>query len=131
MRVDGLEETEDDPNVDGDDVQVAAEGAVEDGACNRAGTENHDLSGVRVLGGETEGRGVLVVDLVDVLVQRAPVESAVGEEVEHILEDEEDGDLHSLLLPRREGHLPGRHAEVLSHRVEEPDLRGLCEREYV
>ena len=48
------------------------------------------------------------------------------EEVEHILEDEEDGDLHSLLLPRREGHLPGRHAEVLSHRVEEPDLQGPC-----
>ena len=78
VRVDGLEETEDDPNVDGDDVQVAAEGAVEDGACNRAGTENHDLSGVRVLGGETEGRGVLVVDLVDVLVQDTRVERLVG-----------------------------------------------------
>ena len=77
---------------------------------------------MRVLSGETEGCRVLVVDLVNVLVERAPVQRAVREEVEHVLKDEEECDLQELLLPWGEGHLPGGHAERLSHRVEEPDL---------
>ena len=77
MRVDGLEEAEGDPEVDGDDVEVPAEGAVDEGAADRRRAENHDLGGVRVLGGEAERRRVLVVDLVDVLVERAPVEGLV------------------------------------------------------
>ena len=62
------------------------------------------------------------MDLVNVHVERAPVQRAVREEVEHVLEDEEERDLQELLLPRGEGHLPGGHAERLSHRVEEPDV---------
>ena len=50
--------------------------------------------------------------------------------MEHVLEDEEERDLGSLVLPRREGDLPGGHAEELSHGVEEPDLRELGQREY-
>ena len=55
VRVDGLEETEGDPDVHGDDVEVAAERAVKQRASDRTSTEDHDLSGVRVLSGETEG----------------------------------------------------------------------------
>ena len=44
--------------------------------------------------------------------------------MEYVLEDEEEQDLGDDVLPGRERHLPGRHAEHLSHGVEEPDLRG-------
>lgn len=77
VRIDGLEETEGDPDVDGEDVQVAAEHGVQDGADNRAGAEDEDLCGVGVLSGETERCRVLVVDLVDVLVEGSPVKSLV------------------------------------------------------
>ena len=122
VRVNGLEETEGDPDVDRDDMEVVAERAVEDGAADRTSAEDHDLRGVRVLSREPERCRVLVVDLVDVLVERAPVQRLVHEEVEHVLKHEEEEDLGELLLPRREGHLPGRHAEVLRERVEQPDL---------
>ena len=68
-------------------------------------------------------RGVFGVDLVNVHVERAPVQRAVREEVEHVLEDEKECNLQELLLPWGEGHLPSSHAECLSLRVEEPDLR--------
>ena len=121
--VNSLEETEDDPCVDSNNVEVTTDSTVEDGASEGTGSENEDLSRVGVFGSKTEGSGVLVVDLVNVLVEGAPVERAVGEEVEHVLEDEEERDLGSLVLPRREGDLPGGHAEELSHGVEEPDLQ--------
>ena len=78
VRIDGLEETEGDPDVDRDDVEVVAERAVEDGAADRTSAEDHDLRGVRVLSREPERCRVLVVDLVDVLVERAPVKSTVS-----------------------------------------------------
>ncbi len=121
--VNGLEETEGDPDVDSDDVEVVTERAVEDGAADRAGAEDHDLRRVCVLSRQSKRRRILVVDLVDVLVERTPVQRLVHEEVEHVLEYEEEKDLGELLLPRREGHLPCRHAEVLRERVEQPDLR--------
>ena len=77
MCVDGLEQTERDPDVDGEDVQVMSEAAVENGTEDCASTEDEDLCRVSILGGKTEGRGVLVVNLVDVLVQGTPVERLV------------------------------------------------------
>ena len=78
MRINSLEETESNPDVNGEDVQVAAEHAVEDGAEDSARAENEYLCGVRVLCRETEGRRVLVVNLVDVLVQDTGVKRLVG-----------------------------------------------------
>lgn len=77
MCVNGLEEAEGDPHVDGEDVEVTEEIAVQQGSSNRARSENEDFSGVSVLSGETEGCRVLVVDLVDVLVKRSPMQSLV------------------------------------------------------
>ena len=77
MRINSLEEAKGDPDVDREDVQVVPEHRVEDRPKNRARAEDEHLSGVRVLRSETERCGVLVVDLVDVLVERAPVESLV------------------------------------------------------
>lgn len=66
--VDGLEETKDDPNVHGKDVEVLGNGAPEDGDTDGAETQTHDLDRGSVFSGETEGSRVLVVDLVDGLV---------------------------------------------------------------
>lgn len=121
MRVDGLEQAEHDPDVHGQDVQVLGDGAPEDGGADRAEAEQHDLDRAGVLGREAEGGRVLVVDLVDVLVQRAPVQGAVQPVVPRVLEHEEDGDLVGHGEEGGEGD-GGCQAEVLGHRVEEPDL---------
>ena len=76
--VNSLEETEDDPCVDSNNVEVTSDSTVEDGASEGTGSENEDLSGVGVFGSKTEGSRVLVVNLVDVLVERSPVKSTVS-----------------------------------------------------
>lgn len=78
VSVNGLEETEGDPAVHGHNVEVAAESAVEDGTSEGTGSENKDLSRMSVLGSETERSRVLVVDLMNVLVKRTPVEGTVS-----------------------------------------------------
>jgi len=68
MRVDSLEEAEDDPDVDGDNVQVLREEHVQKRAEDRARTEDEDLSRMGVFGRKAKRRRVLVVDFVNVLV---------------------------------------------------------------
>lgn len=133
--VDGLEESERDPDVHRQDVQVLSEEAVEERAGDGALGEDEDLERVGVLGGEADGgaegcesaralgtHGALtVVLLVDVLVQRAPVKRAVRPVVERVLEDEEEGDLGEHERDRGERNLVGRHAKVAADRVEEVD----------
>jgi hypothetical protein len=66
------------------------------------------------------------MSLVNVLVQGAPVESAVGPVVEHVLEDKEDSDLCGHEPDVGERHLKGSHAKVAADGVEEPDEGGLA-----
>lgn len=122
VRVDGLEETENDPGVHGQDVKVLGDGAPQDGAADGAEAEDHDFDGRCVFCCQAEWCGVLVVDLVDVLVQRAPVHGAVHPVVPGVLKNEEDCDLvcHSEERGEGDGSL---ETEVLRHGVEEPDLR--------
>lgn len=147
MRVDSLEEAERDPDVDGEDVQVAREEAVEQGSRDGAGAKDHDLCRVRILSGQTERRRVLVMDFVNVLVEHRRVEELMGcrltnsmvshgkhseeksvkehmltEIVEHVLEEEKERQLGEHDLPMRERHLPGAHAKDLSDRMEQEDL---------
>ena len=121
VRVNGLEDTEHNPDVHGQDVEVLGDGAPQDGAADSAETENHDFDGRCVFCCHAEGCGVLVVDLVDVLVQRAPVHGAVCPVVPGVLENEEDCDLVGHGEQSWEGS-GSRKAEVLRHGVEEPDL---------
>lgn len=124
VRVDGLEDAQRDPDVHGQDVQVAGDGAPQDGRADGAEAEDHDFDGRRVLGCEAEGRGVLVVDLVDVFIQRSPVHGAVHPVVPGVLEYEEDCDLVGHGPDGGEGD-GGCETAVLGHRVEAPDLREL------
>ncbi|KAI3476992.1 hypothetical protein L1887_61422 [Cichorium endivia] len=125
VRVDRLEEAQHDPDVHGEDVQVLGEGAQHERSADGAHAENQHLERMRILGRQTEGRRVLVVLLVDVLVQRAPMQRAVRPVVEGILKQEEEPDLPCDLGPVREGHLVRRQAKVLADGVERPDLRQL------
>ena len=74
MSINSLEEPQHDPNVDGDDVQVRGEEAVDERAKDRTSAEDKHFSGVSVFSRQAEWCGVLVMDLVDVLVQYTGVE---------------------------------------------------------
>jgi hypothetical protein len=71
--IDGLEETEGDPDVHGHHVEVLHEVAPEEGSGDGAEAKDGDLGGVSVFGGKTKGCGVFMVDLVDALVQETSV----------------------------------------------------------
>ena len=122
--VDGLEQAQRDPGVHGQDVQVAGNRAVQDGRKHRAEAEEHDLDRRRVLGRHAEGRRVLVVDLVHVLVEGPPVEHAVRPVMPRVLGHEEERDLVGHGEERWKGYARPQ-PEKLGHRVEEPDLRQL------
>ena len=68
MGVDSLEEAEDDPYVDGYNVQVLREEHVQKRAKDRARTKDEDLSRVGVFSCKAKRRRVPVVDFVNVLV---------------------------------------------------------------
>ena len=68
MSIDSLEQSQHDPNVDRDDVQVRGEEAVGERAKNRASAKDEHFSGVSVFSSEAEWCGVLVVNLMNVLV---------------------------------------------------------------
>jgi hypothetical protein len=78
VRIDGLEEAEQNPDVHGENVEVSREITVQQRARDGACSKDHDLGGVGVFSGKAEGCRVLVMDLVDVLVQNSGVEHLVG-----------------------------------------------------
>lgn len=91
--VNGLEETEDDPAVHGEDVEILGECTPDDWHTDRSETKNHDFDRRRIFSSKTERRRVLVVNLVDHLVQRTPVECAVRPVMPAVFDDEENRDL--------------------------------------
>jgi len=121
VSIDGLEETEDNPDVHGEDVKVAGTKDVENWTSDCSSTEDEDFSWVGVLGRKTEGSRVFVMNFMDVLVHRAPVEELMGEEVEHIFVNEKKRDLNSDVLPSGEGNLPSTHPETLGNWVKQPN----------
>lgn len=78
MCIDSLEKPQNDPKVYSDDVKVAGKVTVQEGTEDCAGAKNEDLGGVGILSGEAKGRGIFVVDFVNVFVQNTSVESLVS-----------------------------------------------------
>lgn len=78
MCVNSLEQTERDPKVNGDDVQIACEVAVEDGTSDRTSAEDEHLSRVGIFCSKTKRSRVLVVNLVNMSVQYSPMKGLVG-----------------------------------------------------
>lgn len=122
VRVDGLEKTENDPGVHGEEVELASNSKEDNWASNDTNSEESSFNGRSILSGETERSGVGVVHLVDGLVEGTVVQSTVEPVVPSILHHEANSDLESHLPYRRERHAVV-HAEVGSDGVEEPDLR--------
>lgn len=104
VSVDGLEETENDPNVHGHDVEVAGDGDPDDRDTDTAEAKSKDFDRGGELSGETKRSRVLVVKLVDAAVEGTPVEGTVEPVVPGILKDKEDGDLVGNGRPVREGN---------------------------
>lgn len=77
VRVDSLEESQDDPSDDGDEVDIAKEVRPEKWRADSAETGDGNLDRVGVFSSEAKGCSVLVMLLVNVLVERANVKSAV------------------------------------------------------
>lgn len=99
-------------------------GAKENWSSNGAEAEHHNLDRRSVFGGEAEGRRILMVDLVDILVKRTPMHRAMHPVVPGILQHEEDRYLVGHLVDRGKGN-GGLEAEEQAHGVEEPDLDDL------
>ena len=55
MSIDGLEETKDNPDVHGEDVEVASANDVENRTSDRSGAEDEDFGWMGVLSGKAEG----------------------------------------------------------------------------
>ena len=78
MGVDSLEETKDDPEIYSHNMEVLSEVAVEEGSGNGTRAENGDLQGMSVFSSQAEWCRVLVVELVDIAVKGAVVESLMS-----------------------------------------------------
>lgn len=124
VSVDGLEQSTDNPQVHGEEMEISGQRNPDDGSSDRSKGEKHNLNGRGVLGGQTERSGVGMVQLVDHLVKRAVMQSPVEPVMPGILHDEEKGNMEGHLANRREGDAEA-HAEVGRDGVEEPDLREL------
>lgn len=113
MSVDCLPKTKSDPNVDGEDVKVIPEYSVQEWSRDRSLREDQNFKRMGIFGGlynikrrtqemkkmrvthDTNRSRELVVELVNVLVQRTIVQSPVSPVMESVLKDEEEGDLRS------------------------------------
>ena len=121
MRVDRLEQTQHNPDIHCQYMQVPGDRAPDDGAEHRSEAQQHDLNWRRVFGCHPEGSAVLVVDLMDVLIQRTPMQRTMAPIVPRILDDEENRNLVRHREQAREGYTRAQ-PEILRHGVEEPDL---------
>lgn len=121
VSIDSLEKTANDPEIHCQDVELTCDKNPDDGAKNSTKSQNHDFDWRRVFSGKAEWSRVLVVDLVDVLVERAPMHCAMCPIMPRILQDEKDGNVESHCLPAGERDT-GIHAAEFCHWVEEPDL---------
>lgn len=120
VSINRLKETKNNPDIHGQDMEIARESTPSDGAPDSSESEQHDFNGGSVFCSQTKRRGVLVVNFVDGFVERTPVESTVKEIMPGIFHHEENGNLIGHGPERREGN-GGSEAEILSHRVEEPE----------
>lgn len=107
-------------------MKVTGGKEVEKGTGEGTSPENQGLHGMGVLGGQAKGGREFMVDLMDVTVERTPVEGAVHPVVEKVLKDEEDGNLHDHGVPRGED-VNDAHANGLGKGVEAKHHRKLDE----
>jgi hypothetical protein len=69
MGVDGLEKAKGNPDIHREDVQIWPEPAVEQRSKDGSRSKNHNFQRVRVLCSKAKGRGIFVVELMDMFVE--------------------------------------------------------------
>ena len=121
MCIDGLKQAKYDPQVHGQDVQVASDSAPNDRADDGPESKAQDLNRACVLSGESKRSRILVMELVNCFVQTGRVQASMGPVVPGVLHDEKDGDLIGDLEGGGEGYRCLQATE-LSHGMEKPDL---------
>lgn len=94
VRINGLEEPQNNPNIHCENVQVLRDRTPQDWRSNSTKAKTQDFNRTRVLGGQAKWRRVLVMNLVDVFVKEWPsVHGAVRPVMPGVFHDEEDCDL--------------------------------------
>ena len=119
MRIDRLEESEHDPQIHCQDVQISGDCAPEDWAADGPEAEAHDFDGGGVFSCKAKRRRILVMNFMDVFIEWSPMHGAMGPIVPSVFKDEKDCELVSHGTERWERDA-GAEAEELSHGVEEP-----------
>jgi hypothetical protein len=122
MRIDSLKKPQSNPHINRHEVQIPRQITIKQRPPNRPKSKNKNLSGMRILSGEAERCGVLVMELMYVLVHWTPVEEFVSEVVPDVFHYEEAEDLGDECAPGGEGDVVGLHAEEFCDGVEDPYL---------
>ena len=78
MSVDSLKQSQDNPSINREDVEIVREGGVKDGANNGTGSKNQDFSGMGIFSCKTKRCRILVMYFVDILVEETSMERLVG-----------------------------------------------------
>lgn len=78
VSINSLEQPQNDPNVNSDNVEVASKCGVEDGASEGSSTKNEYFGRVGIFSSKAKGCRVLVVQFVDMLVEDTSMERLVS-----------------------------------------------------
>ena len=124
MGIDRLEQPQDDPNGQCEQMQITGQVRVDNREANCAGTETDNFSWVGIFCGETKWSCISMMLLVDVLVERAVMEEPVCPVVPHIFKDKEDCPLFQHCRQWWEGDRD-TNAKRLAEGVERPDGKHL------
>ena len=118
VRIDGLEQTEYNPSIHGQNVEILGDSAPQNRYADSSEPKHHDLDGRGVFSSQPERSRVLMVNLVDVFIEeRACMHGAMHPVVPGVFHDEENGNLKGHLVDAGERN-GGGEAEVLAHGVE-------------
>ena len=77
VSIDGLKQTENDPDIHGDNVQILGNGTEHNGNADASESKNHGFQGRCIFGSQAEGGAVLVMQLVNHLVEARSMKGAM------------------------------------------------------
>ena len=127
MCVDGLEQSEGDPDADREQMQVSSKVTPDDRNANSAEPKEHDLDRMGVFCSQPEWCCISVMLLVDDSVEGPVVDTSVEPVVPCVFQEEEDRHLQCNFRPRWEWDVVG-DPNLLTDRMEEPNWQRFHEK---
>lgn len=119
MRVHSLEQSQGDPETDGEKMQATSQHTPNDGNTNGTETKKHHLNWMGVFGSQTKWRSIPVVLLVNIFVENSVMQPTMEPVVPCVLQHEKYRQLETDGGPRGEGNLEA-DSQLLAHGVEKP-----------